>query len=123
MKNKPRTIDEYLSGLDKKKRAALNKLRKTIKSAARGAEECISYRMPAFRYEGRVLVWFGAGTDHCAFYPGGIVERYKDELKGYKTSKGTIQFQPDRPIPSALIRKIVKDRIAQIAVRKSARRS
>ena len=59
MKGNPATIDEYLAGLDKEQRAALNKLRKTIKSAARGTEECISYRMPAFRYNGRMLVWFG----------------------------------------------------------------
>lgn len=113
MKKKPQTIDEYLSVLDKEKRTALNRLRKVIKSAARGAEECISYRMPAFRYKGRMLVWFGAGKGHCAFYPGGIVECFKDELKPFKTSKGTIRFQPECPIPTGLVRKIVKARVAQ----------
>ncbi|MCL5021538.1 MAG: DUF1801 domain-containing protein [Bacteroidetes bacterium] len=111
MKSKPATIDEYPSGLDKEKRAALEKLRKTIKSAAPGGEECISNQMPAFRIDGRILLWMGAGANHCAFYPGGIVEQYKDDLRGYKTSKGTIPFQPDKPIPSTLVRKIVRAKI------------
>ena len=112
-KTKPVTIEEYLSGLDKEKRAALEKLRKVIKSAAPRAEECISYQMPAFRIDGKVLLWFGAGANHCAFYPGGVVDKFKDELKGFKTSKGTIRFHPRKPIPAELVRKIVKARIAE----------
>ena len=118
-KTKPVTIEEYLSGLDKEKRAALEKLRKVIKSAAPRAEECISYQMPAFRIDGKVLLWFGAGANHCAFYPGGIVERFKSELKAYKTSKGTIQFRPDKPISAAVVRKIVRYRIVGNAKRRS----
>ncbi len=113
MKSEAVMIDEFLSQLDADKRKALDKLRKTIKGIVPGADECISYRMPAFRYEGRMLVWFGAGANHCAFYPGGIVEHYKDELKDFKTGKGTIQFQPNHPIPAALIKRIVKDRIEE----------
>jgi uncharacterized protein YdhG (YjbR/CyaY superfamily) len=109
---KPATIDEYLAPIDADKRAALQKLRKTIRSAAPGVEECISYGMPGFRYDGRMLVWFGAAASHCAFYPGGVVPAYEKELKDFETSKGTIRFQPDHPLPPALIRKIVKDRIA-----------
>ena len=113
MKSVATSVNEYLSRLTPDKRTALERLRKTIKSAAPGAEECISYQMPAFRLDGRMLVWFGATSNHCAFYPGGVVGRYEDELKGYKTSKGTIQFQPDHPIPTRLVLKIVKARIAE----------
>ncbi len=111
MKKKAGTVDEYLSSLDEEKRGALEKLRKIIKGVAPKAEECISYQMPAFRIDGRILLWMGAGANHCAFYPGGVVEQYKDELKGYKTSKGTIQFQPEKPIPTTLVQKIVRARI------------
>ena len=108
---KPKTIDEYLAPLDGDQRGALEKLRKTIRAAAPGVEECISYGMPGFRYDGRMLVWFGAGASHCAFYPGGVVQAYEKELKDFETSKGTIRFQPDHPLPAALVRKIVKERI------------
>ena len=109
---KPATIDEYLSPLPGDQRGALEKLRQTIRAAAPGVEECISYGMPGFRYDGRMLVWFGAAASHCAFYPGGVVQAYERELKDFETSKGTIRFQPDHPVPAALIRKIVKERIA-----------
>jgi uncharacterized protein YdhG (YjbR/CyaY superfamily) len=117
-RSKPRikatTIDEYLQALDDDKRAALSKLRKTIRAAAPKAEECISYGLPAFRLKGP-LVAFGATPTHCAFYPmsGSTVAAFKDELKGYGTSKGTIRFQPDKPLPAALVRKLVKARIAE----------
>src|SRR5882757_1502371 len=98
MKTKPQTIDEYLAPLSKEKRAALEKLRKIIKSAAPRAEECISYGIPGFRLGGRLLVSFGAGENHCAFYPGAHpLSSHREELKSYDTSKGTIRFQPDRP--------------------------
>lgn len=90
-----------------------------IKTVAPGAEECISYQMPAFRIDGTVLLWFEAGANHCTFYPGGIVERFKSELKAYKTSKGTIQFRPDKPISAAVVRKIVRYRIVGNAKRRS----
>lgn len=110
---KPATIDDYLARVSSGQRAALNRLRKAIRAAAPRAEECISYQLPAFRLDGRMLVWFGAGTNHCAFYPGAVVQAFKSELLDYKTSKGTIRFQPDHPIPAALVRKLVKARIAQ----------
>lgn len=112
----PTSIDEYLAGVSDEKRAALQQLRKTILGVIPDAEECISYQMPAFRYDGRVLVYFAAAAKHCAFYPGGMVNEFKDELDGYETSKGTIRFQPERPIPASLVRKIVKARVAQNAV-------
>jgi uncharacterized protein YdhG (YjbR/CyaY superfamily) len=113
-KSKPQTIDEYLSRLGSEQRAAVEKLRKAIKSAAPEAEECISYQLPAFRVGGKVIVWFGAAANHCAFYPGAFpIQAHKDELKAYDTSKGTIRFQPDKPLPAALVRKLVKTRIAE----------
>jgi len=120
---KPATIDEYLAGVSSDKRAALQRLRKTIRAAAPRAEETISYQMPGFRLDGRMLVWFAAAAHHCSFFPGGGVAKYKDELKGYGTSKGTIRFQPDKPIPAALIRKIVKARVAENAAKIPVRRS
>jgi uncharacterized protein YdhG (YjbR/CyaY superfamily) len=116
-----RTIDEYLAALSDDKRAALERLRKNIRAAIPDAEECISYQMPAFRLDGKVLVWFGAATNHCAFYPGAVLEAHKAELKGYETRKGTIRFQPDDPLPANLVRKLVKARIAENAGPKRAR--
>ena len=114
MAGKAKTIDEYLAALSDDKRAALEKLRATIRAAAPKAEECISYGVPAFRLDGRMLVAFGAAAKHCAFYPGSFpLEAHKDELKDYDTSKGTIRFQADKPLPLALVRKLVKARIAE----------
>ena len=73
----------------------------------------MSYGIPGFWLNGKLLVSYGAATKHCAFYPGSIVQRFKKELKNYDTSKGTIRFSADEPLPSALVRKIVKARIAQ----------
>ena len=117
MAGKPRTIDEYLAALSDDKRVALKKLRRTIKAAAPKAQECISYRLPAFRLDGKLLVAFGATANHCAFYPmsSSTVEAHKEELKDYDTSKGTIRFHPDNPLPAALVRKLVKARIAENA--------
>jgi len=114
MAAKPKTIDEYLADLSEDKRAALEKLRKTIRAAAPKAEECISYQLAAFRQNG-MLVALGATANHCAFYlmSSSTVEAHKDELKDYDTSKGTIRFQADKPLPVALVRKLVKARIAE----------
>lgn len=116
MSGKPQTIDEYLALLSDEKRAALQKLRTAIKSAVPEAEECISYQVPAFRLRGRMLVAFGAAANHCAFYPGAYpVKAHKDDLKAYDTSKGTIRFQADRPLPATLVRRLVKARIEEKA--------
>ena len=118
MAAKPKTIDEYLAALSEDKRAALEKLREAIRAAAPEAEECISYQLPAFRQNG-MLVAFGATANHCAFYlmSSSTVEAHKDELKDYDTSKGTIRFQADKPLPVALVRKLVKARIAENVAR------
>ena len=118
---KPETIDEYLAPLSKEKRAALEKLRKAIKSAAPMAVECISYGIPAYRLGGRLLVAFGAATNHCAFYPGALpVREHEEDLRAYDTSKGTIRFQTDSPLPATLVNKLVKTRIAEYASKKPA---
>jgi uncharacterized protein YdhG (YjbR/CyaY superfamily) len=109
------TIDEYLAQLSDDQRAALERLRRAIRAIVPRAEECISYQLPAFRLDGKVLVWFGAGAKHCAFYPGGLVPEFERELKDYDTSKGTIRFQPDEPLPAALVKKLVKARLARVA--------
>src|SRR4051812_32279622 len=109
-----KTIDAYLAKLPPDKRAALTKLRNEIKTSAPRAEECISYQIPAFRLDGRMLVWFGAWKDHCSFFPGTYaIAASKGDLKKYKTSKGTIRFSPDAPLPATLVRKLVKARIAE----------
>jgi uncharacterized protein YdhG (YjbR/CyaY superfamily) len=114
MAAKPKTIDEYLAALSDDKRAVLAKLRKTIRAAAPKAEECISYQLAAFRQNG-MLVAFGATVNHCAFYlmSSSTVEAHKDKLKDYDTSKGTIRFHADKPLPVGLVRKLVKARIAE----------
>jgi uncharacterized protein YdhG (YjbR/CyaY superfamily) len=118
MSTKPQTIDEYLAPLSKDERAALEKLRKDIKSAAPKAEECISYQLPGLRLDGRMLASFGAWTDHCAFYPGAFpIEANKKDLGAYKTSKGTIQFPAEKPLPATLVRKLIKSGIAQRAAK------
>src|SRR2546421_11644067 len=111
--NKPKTHDDYLAAVTEDNRAALQKLRKAIMRAAPKAEECISYQLPAFRLNGKFLVAYGAATNHCAFYPGSTVKALKDELKGYDTSKGTIRFSADKPLPSALVRKLIRLRIEE----------
>jgi len=115
MAGKPKTIDEYLAALSDDKRAALEKLRRAIRAAAPRAEECISYQLAAFRLDGRMLVALGATANHCAFYAmsSATVEAHKDQLEDYDTSKGTIRFQPNRSLPAALVRKLVKARIAE----------
>src|SRR3954469_10695059 len=82
------TVEEYLAELSPDNRSALERLRRNIRAAAPRAEECISYGIPAFRLDGRVLVWYGAAAKHCAFYPGGVVGELADELAGWDTSKG-----------------------------------
>src|SRR5260370_41843401 len=120
MAAKPKSIDVYLAALSADKRAALEKLRKIIRAAAPKAEDCISYGIPAFRLDGRMLVGLGATANHCAFYPmsSSTILAHKDELRDYDTSKGTIRFQADKPLPVALVRKLVKARIAENVARR-----
>ena len=116
MPGKPKTIDEYLAQLSEDKRAALEKIRKAIRAAAPKAEECISYSIPAYRQNGKLLVGFGAAANHSSFFPmnASTVKKFRDELKQYDTSKGTIRFPTNEPLPASLVRKLVKARIAEI---------
>ena len=113
---KPATIAEYLAALRPEKRAALQSLRKNIKRVVPEAEECISYGIPAVRNGGRVLVWFSAAANHCSFFPGAAaVARHASALRDYSISKGTVRFSPDKPLPLALVRKLVRARIADMS--------
>lgn len=115
----PKSIDEYLAGVSEPARGTLNKIRAAIRSAVPPeATETISYRIPAFKHEA-VLVWFAAFSDHCSLFPtAAVIEQFKNELKGFSTSKGTIQFPTDKPLPDALVKKLVKARVAQIENKK-----
>ncbi len=117
-KRVPKTIDEYLALLSEDQRETLENLRKHIQAAAPKAEECISYQIPGFRLDGRLLVSFGAAVKHCAFYPGAVIAEFKSELEKYDTSKGTIRFPIGKPLPATLVRKIVKARIAAHAAKR-----
>ena len=110
-----KTIDEYLEGVSPEQRAALEKLRASILKAAPGAEECVSYGMPAFRWQGVVVTGFIAAAKHCSYFPmsGSVVKALEKDLKDYDTSPGTIRFQPNQPLPVALVRKLVNARLAE----------
>ena len=116
MAQKARTIDEYLAGLDAESRAALQKLRRAIRAAAPEAEECISYGMPAFRLDGKLIAGFRAAAKHCSFHPmsGATVASLRAALAKYDTSPGTVRFSPRTGLPLPLVRKLVKTRIAEL---------
>jgi uncharacterized protein YdhG (YjbR/CyaY superfamily) len=107
-------VDAYVAKVPEPARTTLNKMRAAIRSAVPAeAVETISYRIPAFKH-GRILVWFAAFTNHCSLFPtAAVVDAFKTELVGRATSKGTVQFATDKPLPIALIRRMVKARVAQ----------
>jgi uncharacterized protein YdhG (YjbR/CyaY superfamily) len=115
----PKNTDEYLASVPEPARNTLKRIRATIRSVVPPeATEAISYGMPAFKYKG-TLVWFAAFSNHCSLFPtASVIEAFKDELKGFSTSKGTIQFPTDKPLPTALVKKLVKARIAQVEGKK-----
>jgi len=108
----PKTVDEYLARVQEPARSTLQKIRAAIRSAApQEATEVISYGIPAFKHK-QVLVWYAAFADHCSFFPtASVIAAFKNELKKYPTSKGTIQFPVDKPLPAALVKKMVKARL------------
>jgi uncharacterized protein YdhG (YjbR/CyaY superfamily) len=111
----PKSVEEYLARLPEPARGTLNKIRAAIRSAAPAeATETVSYGIPAFKYSKGVLVWYAAFSNHCSLFPtGAVIEALKKDLKGFSTSKGTIQFPTNKPLPAALVKKMVKTRIAQ----------
>ena len=113
-RNGPKTVDEYFAHVPEAGCGTLTQLRAAIRSALpQGTTEIISYKMPAFKAD-RVLVWYAAFADHCSLFPGAsVIEQFKDELTGFKTSKGTVQFPFDKPLPVALIKRIVNARLAE----------
>jgi uncharacterized protein YdhG (YjbR/CyaY superfamily) len=111
----PSDFDEYLAAVPEPARTTLEKLRRMIGAAVPEATETISYRLPTFKYRGKPLVALGASKDHCAFYLMSYVPRgLEAELEKYDMGKGTIRFPADKPLPAALVRKVVKARIAQV---------
>ncbi len=110
-----KAVDEYLAGVPEPARSTLNRVRAAIRSAVPPeATEAISYRMPAFKYKGRWLLCYAAFSDHCSLFPGSsVIEAFKNELKGFHTSKGTIRFPVDKPLSAALVKKLVKARITE----------
>lgn len=108
-------IDKYLDGVSPKSRALLQALRKTIHSVVPEAEECISYRMPAFRFEGKIIAGFSATSKGCSFYPfsGKTLKTLAKEIGGYTKTKGALHFGPEKPLPASLVRKLLKARMAE----------
>jgi uncharacterized protein YdhG (YjbR/CyaY superfamily) len=107
-----RDVDAYLSRLPKESRVALEKVRQTVKSTVPDAIEVISYQIPTFKYQGRMLVSYAGFSAHCSFFPGtGPIVAHQSELKAFQTSKGTIRFTTDQPLPVSLIKKLVKTRV------------
>jgi uncharacterized protein YdhG (YjbR/CyaY superfamily) len=115
----PKSIDAYLAAVPEPARGTLQKVRAAIRSAVPpGATETISYNIPAFKH-GEVIIWFAAFASHCSIFPTGrIIEQFKDDLKAFTISKGTVQFPSDKPFPASLLKKMVKARLAQIAAKK-----
>ena len=109
-------IDATLAALPADQRAALQSLRRTIAAAAPGAEAAISCGMPAFRYRGRSLVSYAAFKAHCSLFPmsSALIETLGDELAGFATAKGTLRFTPEHPLPDDIVKRIVRERVAQI---------
>lgn len=115
----PTSVEEYLTALPEGSRAALQKLRTTIKAAAPEATETISYQMPAFKDHGRLLVSYAAFKNHCSLFPMSmkVIEALGEDLEPYRAGKGTIRFHADTPLPEALVDKLVKARIEENAAR------
>jgi uncharacterized protein YdhG (YjbR/CyaY superfamily) len=115
----PKTVDAYLAAVPEPAHSTLQQVRAAIRSALPpDATEAISYGIPAFMHNGP-LIWFAAFSNHCSLFPtASVIEAFKKELKGYQTSKGTIHFPVDKPLPTALVKKMVKARLAEKARKK-----
>src|SRR5947209_14504059 len=109
----PKDVDEYLARVPEPAQSTLKKIRAAIRSAVPPeATEAISYGIPTFKYKGP-LVWFAAFSNHCSLFPtSSVIEAFKNELKGFSTSKGTIHFPMDKPLPTALVKKLATARVA-----------
>jgi uncharacterized protein YdhG (YjbR/CyaY superfamily) len=116
----PKSPDEYLAKVPEPQRAALEKLRKQIQRAAPEATETITYQMPGFRAHGRPLVSYAAFKDHCSFFPMGtaVLDELRDEVEPYLSRASTLRFDPEKPLPVALVEKIVRARLEENAARR-----
>jgi uncharacterized protein YdhG (YjbR/CyaY superfamily) len=112
-------VDEYLAALDEPKRGTLERLRITILGIVPEAEQCVSYGMPAFRLDGKVIAGFAAFKNHLSYFPhsGSVLPELADDLAAYTTSKGTLQFAVDKPLPKALVKKLIVVRQRQLSNR------
>ena len=119
---KATSIDQYLQGVKGDKRVALDELRKLLRALLPQAEECISYGLPAFRLDGVVVAGFAATAKGCSYYPcsGATLATLADELQGYTTSSGALHFSSEKPLRRALVRKLVKTRIAETKTPRAA---
>ena len=118
----PATIAKYLASLSAERRAALQRLRKLVHSAHPKLEECISYGIPAVRLDGKMLVAFCSTAKHLSFFPGAHpVRTHRAELKGFDSDKGTVRFSVDDPLPAALVRKLVKTRVAEFKAKRDGK--
>ena len=122
MRGAARSVDAYIKSVPVGVRPKLEQMRRLFHGAAPKAEESISYRIPYYKHQG-ALGGFGLFKDHIGFFPGAIVKDFQDELAGYKTSKGTIQLPFDKPLPTALIRRILKAGLKRNAAKAAAKKS
>jgi len=113
---KASNTDEYLGLLPDDQRAALEKVRKQILAAAPGADEHFGYGLPGFKLDGHPLIYLGAAKNHCTLY-GSVPSGFSEQLNDFKRSKGTIQFTPEKPIPAALVKAIVKAKVEENRLR------
>jgi uncharacterized protein YdhG (YjbR/CyaY superfamily) len=111
-----REVNEYLATLGEPKRGTLERLRTTILEIVPEAEQCLAYGMPAFKLEGKAVAGFAAFKHHLSYFPhsGSVLPELSAELVGYVTSKGTLQFPVDRPLPKALVKKLIAVRRRQL---------
>jgi uncharacterized protein YdhG (YjbR/CyaY superfamily) len=112
----PASIDDYLEGIDGAARTTLEQLRRSIREVVPDAQECISYALPAFRIHGKIVGGFAAFKNHLSYLPhsGSVLSMLSADLSGYETTKGSLHFGRDEPLPEGLVRKLVLTRLAQI---------
>lgn len=115
----PKDIDAYLASIEEPKRATLEQLRKTINDVEPRATECISYGMPAFKVDGKTIAGFAAFKNHLSYFPhsGSVLPELEEEVSGYTTTKGTLHFEIDKPLPKRLVKKLIAVRMRQLGIK------